>query len=264
MDELFVIKIGGNIIDDESALHVFLHDLAGIHAHKILVHGGGKVATELSSKLGIETKMIDGRRITDEATIKVVTMAYAGYINKNITANLLSKSCKAIGLSGVDARIIPAVRRPVGDIDYGWVGDIKTDDVNSAFLNQLLLDGYTPVIAPIACDDAGHLLNINADTVAQSIAVAMSRIYNTILVYCFEKNGVLRNVEDESSAIPLISVNEVETLKETNVISKGMIPKIDNACAAIKAGVKKVVIGHASHISMIVQKEKGYGTTISE
>jgi acetylglutamate kinase len=264
MDELIVIKIGGNIIDDESALHAFLHDLAGIHAHKILVHGGGKVATELSSKLGIETKMIDGRRITDEATIKVVTMAYAGYINKNIAAILQSKGCKAVGLSGVDARIIPAVKRPVGNIDYGWVGDIKTDEVNCTFLHQTLTDGYTPVIAPIACDDAGHLLNINADTVAQSLAVALSSIFTTTLVYCFEKTGVLRNVEDESTAIATISMNEIETLKETGVVSKGMIPKIDNACAAIKAGVKKVVIGHASHISMIVQKEKGYGTTICE
>lgn len=262
MDELIVIKIGGNIIDDESALHAFLHELAGIHAHKILVHGGGKVATELSSKLGIETKMVDGRRITDEATIKIVTMAYAGYINKNITAILQAKGCKAIGLSGVDARIIPAVKRPVKDIDYGWVGDIKTDEVNRSFLSQLLTDGYTPIIAPIACDDAGQLLNINADTVAQSIAVALSDRYATTLVYCFEKNGVLANVEDESSVISIISLDEVDTLKTNNVISRGMIPKIDNACAAVKAGVKKVVIGHASDIAKIVQKEKGYGTTI--
>ena len=262
MDELIVIKIGGNIVDDESALNSFLSDLARIPAHKILVHGGGKVATELSAKLGIETKMVDGRRITDEATIKVVTMAYAGYINKNITAVLQSKDCKAIGLSGVDARIIPAVKRPVKDIDYGWVGDIKTEEVNSAFLSQLLADGYVPVIAPIACDDEGRLLNINADTVAQSIAVSLSDTYAVTLIYCFEKDGVLHNIEDESSVIPVIALNEIENLKTNSVISKGMIPKIDNACVAINAGVKKVVIGHASHIAKIVQKEKGYGTTI--
>ena len=262
MNELIVIKIGGNVIDDEQALDAFLTDLADISAPKILIHGGGKVATELSNKLGIETKMVDGRRVTDDATIKIVTMAYAGYINKNITARLQSKSCNAIGLSGVDARTIPAIKRPVKDIDYGWVGDIKTEKVNSAFLTQLLSNGYTPVIAPIACDDGGHLLNINADTVAQSIAVAMSGLYDTTLIYCFEMKGVLADIQDQSSVIAEISIADIETLKLNAVISKGMIPKIDNARDAIKSGVKNVMIGHASNITQMAKKEKGYGTTI--
>lgn len=264
MQELIVVKIGGNVIDDDKALHSFLHDFAAIGGHKILVHGGGKLATELSYKLGIETKMVEGRRITDEATIKIVTMTYAGYINKKIAAILQAKGCNAIGMSGVDARIIPAVKRPIREIDYGWVGDIKSEEVNSNFLHKILEAGITPVIAPIACDDEGHLLNINADTVAQSIATATSRQYNVRLVYCFEKIGVLTNVEDDNSVIAAITISDGDTLKVNGTISKGMIPKIDNACSAIKSGVKSVVIGHAAHISQIAKKEKGYGTTICE
>lgn len=263
MQELIVIKIGGNIIDNEQALHAFLTELSAISMPKIIIHGGGKLATELSTKLGIETKMIDGRRITDAETIKVVTMTYAGFINKNIVALLQARGCNAIGLSGADARIIPAAKRPVKDIDYGWVGDIETNKINSSFISKLLIDGHTPIIAPIACDDAGHLLNINADTVAQSLAVALSSIYETTLIYCFEKNGVLTDVDNDHSVIPQISISEVETLKANGTLSKGMIPKIDNASTAIKDGVKKVVIGHAAHISQIAKKEKGYGTIIS-
>jgi acetylglutamate kinase len=263
MEELIVVKIGGNVIDDDKSLDAFLRDFAAISVHKILVHGGGKLATELSTKLGVETKMVDGRRITDEDTIKVVTMTYAGFINKKITAQLQAKECDAIGLSGVDARIIPAIKRPVKDIDYGWVGDIEADKVNSIFLSQIISGGFTPVIAPIACDDEGHLLNINADTVAQSIAVALSKAFSVTLIYCFEKNGVLSDVQDEASVISSIVLSETDALKADGTISKGMIPKIDNACDAIRKGVERVVIGHAAHISKLSAKAKGYGTTIS-
>jgi len=262
MEELIVIKIGGNVIDNESALDAFLADLAVIDGHKILIHGGGKLATELSTKLGIETKMVDGRRITDKETIKVVTMTYAGFINKNIVAKLQAKGCASIGLSGVDACIIPAVKRPVKHTDYGWVGDIKTDEININFICNIIESGLMPVIAPIACDNEGHLLNINADTVAQSFAIALSKKYKTSLVYCFEKNGVLADLGDETSAIPTIKLSDMDELKTNGTISKGMIPKTDNAGAAIKRGVETVVIGHASHIIQIAKKEKGYGTII--
>jgi acetylglutamate kinase len=259
---LLIIKIGGNIIDDERALNSFLHDFAALPQQKILVHGGGKLATELSTKLGIETKILEGRRITDEETIKVVTMTYAGWINKTIVARLQSKQCNAIGLSGADANIIPAVRRPVRDIDYGLVGDILNKEIDKGLINILLQQQLTPVIAPLACDSAGNLLNINADTVAQALAEAMSANYDTTLIYCFEKNGLLRSVDDNNSVIPEINFASAETLKADGTISKGMIPKIDNAFAALKNGVNKVIIGNASHIRQLASTEKGYGTRI--
>jgi acetylglutamate kinase len=199
MKELLVVKIGGNIIDNEKALAAFLADFAAINRPKLLVHGGGKLATEVSAALGIQAQFIDGRRITDEAALKVVTMVYAGWINKRITASLQANGCKSIGLSGADANLLPAVKRPVKDIDYGFVGDLVSAGVNTDFLNQLLQQGITPVIAPVTADAQGQLLNINADTVARTIAEVMCSIYITDLVYCFEKNGLLSNVEDDSS-----------------------------------------------------------------
>ncbi len=262
MEKLTVIKIGGNVIDNAEALDKFLSDLSGISSHKVLVHGGGKLATELSARLGIETKMVDGRRITDEETIKVVTMTYAGFINKTIVAKLQAKACDAIGLSGADARLVPAVRRPVGDIDYGWVGDIQTHEINDTLLHTLLQSGVTAVIAPISCTADGHLLNINADTVAQSIAVAMSKKYDTTLLYCFEKKGVLRDIANENSAIPYIKLGDAEALKVDGTISSGMIPKIDNACQAISDGVAQVVIGHAQDLTALINEQPSYGTRI--
>ena len=262
MKKLLIVKIGGNIIDDVKALDAFLSDFASISTLKILVHGGGKLATELSEKLGVETKMIEGRRITDEETIRIVTMTYAGWINKSIVAKLQAQSVSAIGLSGVDANIIPAVKRPVKDIDYGWVGDIITDRINSSFLSNLLTDGITPVISPIAADGESHLLNVNADTVAQSLAEAMSASYETTLVYCFEKNGLLSDISDESSVISEITEHDAGLMIANGTITQGMIPKIDNAIKAIKNGVKDVVIGHANDIKMIAQNQKGYGTHI--
>ncbi|HWB63907.1 MAG TPA: acetylglutamate kinase [Chitinophagales bacterium] len=263
MKELLVIKIGGNIIDDDKALASFLEDFASVNTDKILVHGGGKLATRLSTSLGIETKMEDGRRVTDEETIKVVTMAYAGWINKNIVAKLQAKGCNALGLCGADASVIPAVKRPVGKIDYGWVGDIESKNVNINFLSGLINQNITPVFAPVSSDGSGNLLNINADTIARTIAEAMSTEFETRLIYCFEKRGLLMNVEDDSTLINEINAGKVEELKQYGVITAGMLPKIDNALGAISGGVSEVVIGHAAHIKHIAQKQKGYGTYIT-
>jgi acetylglutamate kinase len=260
--QLLVIKIGGNIIDDESSLNSFLTDFATLPQPKILVHGGGKLATELSTKLGIETKIVEGRRITDEETIKVVTMTYAGWINKNIVARLQSKQCNAMGFCGADAMIIPVVKRPVRDIDYGLVGDILNNEIDKGLIVILLQQSLTPVIAPLACDAQGTLLNVNADTIAQALAEALSRMYDTTLIYCFEKNGLLRNIEDDNSVVSEINSGNAETLKADGTITHGMIPKIDNALAAIKNGVNSVIIGNASHIRQLAANEKGYGTHI--
>ena len=263
MKELLVVKIGGNIIDDEQALNRFLTDFATIKMPKILVHGGGKLATELSNRLGIETKMVDGRRITDDATLKVVTMTYAGWINKSITAKLQSKGCSAIGLCGADAKLMPAVKRIQGEVDYGWVGDIESRDVNITLLSQLLDAGLTIVLAPITGNAEGQLLNVNADTVARTLAEALSRTYDTSLIYCFEKNGLLLDVNDEASVIQKVDGKVIAELKGKGVIAKGMIPKIDNALNAAKNGVGTVIIGHAEHIKAMAQKQNEYGTCVT-
>jgi acetylglutamate kinase len=264
MQKLTVVKIGGNIIDNETALKQFVADFSSIQGHKILVHGGGKLATELSAKLGIDTQMVDGRRITDTETVKVVTMVYAGLINKRIVAMLNAQGSTAIGLSGADAKLLPAIKRPVVDIDYGWVGDVLKQEVNIPFINTLLQANNTIVVAPITADTNGNLLNINADTVATTIAEAMSGICETTLVYCFEKKGVLLKVEDDASVITKISEAGAENLKQEGVINKGMLPKISNAIAASKNGVAKVLIGHAADIKALALNKEGYGTLIAQ
>jgi acetylglutamate kinase len=262
MQKLLVVKVGGNIIDNAAALDSFLANLAAIEGSKILVHGGGKLATELSAKLNIPTQMVEGRRITDAETVKVVTMTYAGWVNKTIVAQLQAKGCNALGLSGADAKLIPAVKRPVKDVDYGWVGDIESDKVNAAFLKKMLVSGVTPIVAPISCDKEGHLLNINADTVARTLAEAMSADYEVTLAYCFEKNGLLMDVNDDDSVIPEISLVNAQELKASGVISEGMVPKIDNAFGAITNGVHTVVIGHANNIKHMANHKAGFGTYI--
>lgn len=259
MQKLFIIKIGGNIIDDEKQLSSFLNDFASLKENKILVHGGGKIATELSKQLGIEAKMVDGRRVTDADTLKVVQMVYGGLINKNIVAQLQSRNCNAIGLTGADANIILAKKRPIKDTDYGFVGDVEK--INSENLFSLLNAGFTPVVAPLTHDGKGQILNTNADTMASSIAMAMSKHFSATLVYCFEKSGVLKNVDDENSVIEKIYLKEYEQLKKEGIISKGMIPKLDNAFDAIKQGVKKVVICHAKDLTKITD-EKNSGTIL--
>lgn len=255
MADLYVIKIGGNIIDDETKLSSFLKSFAAINGKKILVHGGGKLATKLAEKLGVEQKIIDGRRITDAETLKIVTMVYAGYVNKNIVAQLQSFECNAIGLSGVDGDIILAHKRKHPVIDYGFVGDV--DSVNTPLLKNLLEQNLALVFAPITHDQGGQLLNTNADTIAQEIAKAMSSEYETELIYSFEKTGVLLNVDDESTVITNINPSYYEELKAKEKIFAGMIPKLDNAFAALKSGVSKVIIGKAENLSALISGTSG-------
>ena len=258
--KLFVIKIGGNIIDDEAKLSSFLKDFTSIKGKKILIHGGGKLATNVAQQLNIPQQIIDGRRITDAETLKVVTMVYAGYINKNITALLQSNNCNAIGLSGADGNLITGHKRTVGSPlwdggDYGFVGDI--DLINCVWLDKLLTDDKTPVIAPIIHDKQGQLLNTNADTIAQEIAKSMSANYEVTLVYCFEKKGVLQNADDENSVIPEITLASFTSLREKNIIHSGMIPKLHNAFTALNSGVKKVIVGKAEDLLQLIRGKEG-------
>ena len=265
MDKLYIIKIGGNIIGDETKLGAFLKDFASVDAMKILVHGGGKLATKLAEKLGVEQKLVDGRRITDEETLKIVTMVYAGYINKNIVAQLQASDCNAIGLSGADGDAILAHKRksfqPIegsNEIDYGFAGDI--DKINAGLLNGLLKQNFSIVISPITHDGKGQLLNTNADTIAQEIAKAMSNSYDVNLIYSFEKTGVLKDINDENSVIRKLNWSYYQELKsplQGSKIFAGMIPKLDNAFAAIKHGVKKVIIGKAEQLKELINGEAG-------
>jgi len=255
MEKLFVVKIGGNIIDDEQKLTNFLQDFAAIKAPKILIHGGGKLATKMAKELGIEQQMIDGRRITDAETLKIVTMVYAGLINKNIVAQLQANGCNAIGLSGADANVILAHKRKHSTIDYGFVGDV--DAVNAHFLHSLLQQQLTIVLAPITHDANGLLLNTNADTIAQEAAKALSALYAVELIYSFEKSGVLLDVDDENSVISTLTATYYAQLKEQQLIFAGMIPKLDNAFAALNSGVNKVIIGKAEQLHALIQSTAG-------
>ena len=255
MDKLFVIKIGGNIIDDEKKLSSFLRSFAAIEDKKILVHGGGKLATKLGEKMGVEQKLIDGRRITDAETLKIVTMVYAGYANKNIVAQLQSFHCNALGLSGVDGDIILAHKRKHQVIDYGFVGDV--DSVNSPLVKKLLDQNLALVFAPITHDQSGQLLNTNADTIAQEIAKAMGHDFDVQLIYSFEKSGVLLNADDDSTVIPRINPTSYQKLKAQEKIFAGMIPKLDNAFAALNSGVGKVIIGKAENLEELISGNSG-------
>ena len=263
MNKLFVIKVGGNIIDDGEQLKLFLQSFSSIKSSKILVHGGGKIATEIGNKLGIESKYINGRRITDDDTIDLVTMVYGGLINKKIVAQLQSLNCNAIGLTGADANIIPAKKRVIKDIDFGWVGDIENSKVKSQNLKLLLETGFTTVFAPLTHDEQGHILNTNADTIASSIAVALSTFYDVRLIYCFEKKGVLENVEDENSVITNINKEKYKQLLNEQKLFAGILPKIDNAFAAIDAGVQEVLIGDANDLIQNTT-HKTIGTLITQ
>lgn len=255
MDKLYIIKIGGQIIDDNDKLTLFLKKFASINGKKILVHGGGKLATSLSGKLGISPRLIDGRRITDEETLKIVTMVYAGLINKNIVAHLQANNCNSIGLCGADGNVILAHKRNHPNIDYGFAGDV--DVVNSGLLSDLLDKNITVVLAPITHDQKGQLLNTNADTIAQEVSKSMSSLYNTELIYSFEKAGVLLDSTDELTVIPRINHTYYKELKSKNKIFAGMIPKLDNAFVALKSGVKKVIIGKAENINELVSGTSG-------
>lgn len=268
MKSLKVIKIGGNVIDNPESLQQFIADFAMLNGPKILVHGGGKIATKLAEDLGIKSKMVEGRRITDGESLKVVTMVYAGLINKNIVANLQSENCNAIGLSGADGNLIQAKRRPLKEIfskeknesisvDYGFVGDLNESAVDHQALSKLLEAGFTPVFSAITHDGKGQLLNTNADTIASAIAIAMSKEYETSLIFCFEKAGVLMDVEDESSIISSIDPHYYNELKRQGIINDGMIPKMDNAFEAINKGLKEVYIGKAEALPTLINGNFG-------
>ena len=255
MEKLIVIKIGGNIIDDEVKLTLFLESYAKIEEKKILVHGGGKLATRVAEAMGIHQLMIDGRRITDAETLKVVTMVYAGYVNKNIVAMLQANDCAAIGITGADGNLVQAHQRKNNEVDYGFVGDV--DVVNTKLLSGLVDDNFSVIVAPITHNKQGQLLNTNADTIAQEIAKAMSNLFEVHLIYSFEKAGVLKNVADEDSVIKEINLSNYIQLKEQNIIFQGMIPKLDNAFAALQSGVKRVVIGNAEKLSELINGSSG-------
>jgi acetylglutamate kinase len=245
-NELSIIKIGGKIIENDQLLNSFLKNFARLKGPKILIHGGGKQATELGQKLGHETKMNEGRRITSTENLEVITMVYAGLINKNIIAKLQASGCNSIGLTGADANCISAKKRPVVPIDFGWVGDVES--VNTDMIQLLLSKNITPVFCAISHDGNGQLLNTNADTVGAEIAIAMSENYETELIYCFEKDGVLMDVNDELSIIENITSSSYQKLKLAGVIHAGMLPKIENAFHALAHNVSKVVIGNANSI----------------
>ena len=247
---LFVIKIGGNVIDDEKKLSLFLDSFSRIDALKILVHGGGKVATSIGNKLGIQSKYINGRRITDDDTIDLVTMVYGGLINKKIVAQLQSFGCNAIGLSGADGNLIPATKRgALAGVDYGWAGDVSGSRLLVAGWQVLLQNAFVPVVAPLTHDERGHILNTNADTIASTLAAALSGLYDVRLIYCFEKKGVLENVDDENSVIHSIDNKKYQQLLSEKKLFAGILPKIDNAFSAIGAGVKEVLIGDANDLT---------------
>jgi len=243
-DKLSIVKIGGNVIEDEKALDRFLTAFSQVKGLKILVHGGGKLATQLATKLGIESKLIEGRRITDTDTVDIITMVYGGLANKKIVAQLQAKNINAIGLSGADGNSIQAHKRPVKEIDYGFVGDI--DGVDSELLTSLLTIDLTPVFCAISHDGNGQLLNTNADTIASEIAIALASVFETTLYYCFEKKGVLMDIADDNSVVKHINTSKYNELLSEDIIADGMIPKLHNCFHALKNDVEKVCLGDVS------------------
>ncbi|GAB6008713.1 acetylglutamate kinase [Dysgonomonas reticulitermitis] len=255
MNKLTIIKVGGKIVEEEQSLQQLLKDFAQIEGYKILVHGGGRSATKLAERLGIESRMVNGRRITDLETLQVVTMVYGGLVNKNIVAKLQALGINALGLTGADMNMMLSDKRPVKDIDYGYVGDVKK--VNIDILSSLIQQGIIPVLAPLTHDGKGNILNTNADTIAGETAKALAQVFDVSLVYCFEKKGVLMNEKDDDSVIPQINKTEFERFVEQGVIQGGMIPKLENAFNSIEAGVKEVIITSAAELG------KNTGTRIN-
>lgn len=246
-EHLTIIKVGGKIVENSESLNALLKDFAAVEGKKLLVHGGGRSATQMAARLGVETKMVDGRRITDEAMLEVVTMVYGGLVNKRIVAGLQAIGIDAVGLTGADMNIVLSDKRKVLAVDYGWVGDVKR--VNAEAVATLIESGCCPVVAPLTHDGCGHMLNTNADTMAGEMAKAMAAHYDVTLMFCFEKPGVLADENDDSSLIPTITPAVLDDLKRRGVVSGGMIPKLDNAIACVSAGVESVVITQADRIA---------------
>ena len=255
-ESLNIIKVGGGIVEDRASLASLLCQFAAIEGRKVLVHGGGRLATSLASSLGIESRMVGGRRITDEKMLRVVTMVYGGLVNKNVVASLQAKGVKAIGLTGADGNVIRSHKRPLKRVkmddgteqmvDFGFVGDV--DKVDARLLSELIEGGSVPVVAPLTHDGEGHILNTNADTIASSMACALAEHYEVTLTFCFEKAGVLRDADDDSSVIPSINEEQFKRLAAEGVVSGGMIPKLENAFEALHKGVRQVVITHSDNI----------------
>ncbi len=247
MDRLTIIKVGGKVVEQPDALDALLNQFKKISGHKLLVHGGGKTATVVAEKLGLETKMVDGRRITDSEMLEVVTMVYGGLVNKKIVAALQARGMNAVGLTGADFNLIKAHKRPVTDIDYGFVGDV--DDVNVSELCLLIEENVVPVIAPLTHDTKGQLLNTNADTIASELATELSNFYKVFLFFCFEKRGVLLNPDDEASVVYDLNLSQFNEYKAEGVISAGMIPKLENGFRAKMKGVQEILITNPENIS---------------
>lgn len=269
---LSIIKIGGNVIDNSEKLYNLLTAFVDLPGHKILVHGGGKMATKLAQDIGLEAKMINGRRVTSIETLRIVTMVYAGLINKNLVAQLQNKQCNAIGLSGADGDLIKAKKRPIQnvknsetgeneEVDFGYVGDLDAQSVNTKNLILLLENGFIPVFSAITHDGESQLLNTNADTIASALAVGLSKNYQTSLIYCFEKKGVLLDLDNEQSVINEINPTVFKTLQTQNSIHSGMLPKLQNAFEAINSGVKQVFIGSADELFLL--QTQNFGTRIT-
>jgi len=245
--KLTVVKVGGAVVEDEAQLSQLLKDFSAIEGKKVLIHGGGRRATQVAASLGIESKMVGGRRITDADMLSVVTMVYGGLVNKNLVARLQANGVNALGLTGADVDVIRSHKRPIKDgVDFGFVGDV--DRVDGKMLSQLIEAGITPVMAPLTHDGEGHILNTNADTIASETAKALAPYYDVTLIYSFEKKGVLRNPDDDDSVIPTITRADFEQYKADGTISGGMLPKIENALSAIDAGVGRVIITLATAI----------------
>lgn len=255
MEKLVLIKVGGKIVEEENTLRQLLKDFAAIEGHKVLVHGGGRSATKLAAELGVETKMVNGRRITDADMLRIVTMVYGGLVNKNIVAKLQALGVNALGLTGADMNLIRSEKRPVKEVDYGYVGDVK--EVNAELLAGLIKQGIVPILAPLTHDKEGHLLNTNADTIAGEAAKALAKYFEVTLMFCFEKKGVLMDENDDESIIPEIDREAFKKYVDEGIIQGGMIPKLENAFQAIDAGVRRVVITQASEIN------NGTGTIVS-
>ena len=255
MEKLVLIKVGGKIVEEENTLRQLLKDFAAIEGQKVLVHGGGRSATKLAAELGVETKMVNGRRITDADMLRIVTMVYGGLVNKNIVAKLQALGVNALGLTGADMNLIRSEKRPVKEVDYGYVGDVK--EVNAELLAGLIKQGIVPILAPLTHDKEGHLLNTNADTIAGEAAKALAKYFEVTLMFCFEKKGVLMDENDDESVIPEIDREAFKKYVDEGIIQGGMIPKLENAFQAIDAGVRRVVITQASEIN------NGTGTIVS-
>ena len=252
MGTLKIVKIGGNIIDDADALDAFLEQFSVMEAPKLLVHGGGKLASQLATKMEVEVKMVQGRRITDADTLDIITMVYAGKINKNIVVKLQSLDCNAIGFTGADGNTIISVKRPVKDVDYGFVGDVET--VNTEILELLMDQGIAPIFCAITHDKEGHLLNTNADTIASELAIGFAKKYSVELYYCFEKNGVLRDIHDDESVVETITESIYQDLLFEGIIADGMLPKLNNCFHAIHKNVTKVCIGKPNMLTQPTTK----------